>query len=129
MQCQLIKKILNCLETQPAPAPKEAPKPVRASYLTNRFRLIASAANRFALYHGTLAEAHHRKEKPRIDEPPAAVRQHLNRTDQAQRKTLLKPKAIPGVENWGIPPEPETPCDPGRLASPLFSICWQVSDI
>ncbi|KAI8150384.1 HCNGP-like protein-domain-containing protein [Fennellomyces sp. T-0311] len=56
-----------------------------------------------------------KEEKPRIDEPPAAVRQHLNRTDQAQRKLLLKPKPIPGVDNWGIPPEPETPCDPERL--------------
>lgn len=33
-----------------------------------------------------------------------------------QRRALLRPLPIEGVENWGIPPEPETPCDPEREA-------------
>ncbi|KAI9496253.1 HCNGP-like protein-domain-containing protein [Zychaea mexicana] len=53
----------------------------------------------------------------RIDyEAPAAVRQYLNATDKARRrKILLKPRPVAGVDNLGIPAEPETPCDPGRL--------------
>jgi hypothetical protein len=29
----------------------------------------------------------------------------------------LAPKSIEGVENWGIPDEPDTPCDPERAVS------------
>ncbi|KAF7721360.1 hypothetical protein EC973_004841 [Apophysomyces ossiformis] len=31
-------------------------------------------------------------------------------------KALLAPKPIEGVDNWGIPPEPDTPVDPERAA-------------
>ncbi|KAI8331207.1 HCNGP-like protein-domain-containing protein [Chlamydoabsidia padenii] len=30
-------------------------------------------------------------------------------------KTILTPKPIPSVDNWGIPPEPQIECDPDRL--------------
>ncbi|KAG2222555.1 hypothetical protein INT45_002686 [Circinella minor] len=57
-----------------------------------------------------------KEEKPRIDDPPASIRQHLNATDKARRrKILLTPKPIEGVDNWGIPGEPDTPCDIDRL--------------
>ncbi|KAI9248783.1 HCNGP-like protein-domain-containing protein [Phascolomyces articulosus] len=50
------------------------------------------------------------------EEPPAVVRQHLNATDKARkRKALLTPKPIEGIDNWGIPAEPDTPCDSDRL--------------
>lgn len=29
----------------------------------------------------------------------------------------LAPKPIEGVDNWGIPDEPTTPCDPDRAVS------------
>jgi hypothetical protein len=31
---------------------------------------------------------------------------------EQRRKTLLKPNCIPGVDSWGIPPEPSGDCDP-----------------
>jgi hypothetical protein len=31
---------------------------------------------------------------------------------EQRRKTLLKPNGIPGVDSWGIPPEPSGDCDP-----------------
>ncbi|KDQ58725.1 hypothetical protein JAAARDRAFT_128486 [Jaapia argillacea MUCL 33604] len=33
-----------------------------------------------------------------------------------QIRALLRPPPIPGVENWGIPPESTEPCDPAVLA-------------
>ncbi|KAI7850558.1 HCNGP-like protein-domain-containing protein [Circinella umbellata] len=57
-----------------------------------------------------------KEENPRINDPPAAIRQHLNATDKARRrKILLTPKPVEGVDNWGIPGEPDTPCDIDRL--------------
>lgn len=32
----------------------------------------------------------------------------------------LAPKPIEGVDNWGIPDEPTTPCDPDRAVSKPF---------
>ncbi|ORZ10101.1 HCNGP-like protein-domain-containing protein [Absidia repens] len=32
-----------------------------------------------------------------------------------QLKTILTRKSLPGVENWGIPPEPQSECDADRL--------------
>lgn len=41
-------------------------------------------------------------------------------TDRSTRlNTILRPQPIPGVENWGVPPEPQTECDPDRLVSNL----------
>lgn len=31
---------------------------------------------------------------------------------EQRRKALLKPNGIPGVDSWGIPPEPAGDCDP-----------------
>jgi hypothetical protein len=32
----------------------------------------------------------------------------------------LAPKPIEGVDNWGIPDEPTTPCDPDRAVSGIY---------
>ncbi|KAJ8660553.1 hypothetical protein O0I10_003599 [Lichtheimia ornata] len=53
------------------------------------------------------------------DEPehvPEAVRRHLASADKTrQRRLVLMAKAIDGVDNWGIPSEPTTECDPDLL--------------
>ena len=65
---------------------------------------------------------HKKEEKARIEDPPAAIRQHLNATDKARRrKALLTPKPIEGVDNWGIPVEPDTPCDADRLVNITYN--------
>ncbi|KAF9968336.1 hypothetical protein BGZ73_000165, partial [Actinomortierella ambigua] len=55
-------------------------------------------------------------QSPRIQHPPDAMaideedREHPGSDRDALRRRLLKPKPIPGVENFGIPPEPEGEC-------------------
>jgi hypothetical protein len=51
---------------------------------------------------------------PALNKPPAAIamNEHHKRLMAA-----LAPKPIEGVEDWGIPKEPTTPCDPERAVS------------
>ncbi|KAI7879906.1 HCNGP-domain-containing protein [Lichtheimia hyalospora FSU 10163] len=47
---------------------------------------------------------------------PEAVRRHLASADKTrQRRLALMAKAVDGVDNWGIPAEPTTECDPDLL--------------
>ncbi|CAG8516064.1 10053_t:CDS:10 [Ambispora gerdemannii] len=45
----------------------------------------------------------------RYNEPNAAAKELRK---QMRMRELLRPKPIPDVENWGIPPEPDAECDP-----------------
>jgi len=36
--------------------------------------------------------------------------------EEAHLRALLRPPPIDGVENWGIPPPPDEPCDPALVA-------------
>ena len=48
--------------------------------------------------------------------------------DDLQRiRTLLLPPPIQGVDDWGIPPEPEGQCDPAINVSPV-SVLRRISD-
>lgn len=48
-----------------------------------------------------------------LDSAIAELQQGEDASDELARiRALLRPPPIPGVDDWGIPPEPMAPCDP-----------------
>lgn len=56
-----------------------------------------------------------------IIKPPLVERPSMNEHNR-RLMAALAPKPIEGVENWGIPDEPDTPCDPERAVSYINQI-------
>lgn len=68
--------------------------------------------------HCHVEEKEEQKPTPGVKVAPVPIPAALRQQDEARRRrALLAPKPIDGIENWGIPPEPDTACDEERAVS------------